>query len=163
MRKVKTDVDEIVLEAMSAVSVLARQKQIGMQFRECPGAHSEVDPALFQQLLMILLDNAIRYSPSGSNVEVEVKRLASEIEIDVKDEGSGIPAEAREKIFERFYREDQSRSRTVVEGAGLGLSIARWIAGAHGGSVELVDSTANGSLFRVHVPAFAEKNIGIAV
>ncbi len=153
VRKTAADVDEIVLEAVSAVSPLAREKQIRMRVAECGDARAQVNATLLQQLVVILLDNAIKYSAAGSEVTVDLRHSGEEIEIDVRDQGIGIPFEAREKIFERFYRVDPSRSRARADGAGLGLPIAKWIARTHGGSLQLLDSGATGSVFRVRLPA----------
>ena len=96
-----------------------------------------MDPERFEQLVLILLDNALTHSPSRGTVEVTCSTEDGVLVLEVADRGPGIPAAEREKVFERFYRLDPSRSSP---GAGLGLSIARWIVAAHGGAITLHDN-----------------------
>ncbi|MDE3197023.1 MAG: sensor histidine kinase, partial [Acidobacteriota bacterium] len=109
------------------------------------------DPDLLQQLVLILLDNAVKYSPAGTSVRVRLEEGEARYRLTIADSGPGIPKEARSRIFDRFYRVDASRSR-ASGGAGLGLPIARWIAALHGGSVELERSDDAGSTFTVTLP-----------
>ncbi|HEV7590953.1 MAG TPA: sensor histidine kinase, partial [Longimicrobium sp.] len=108
------------------------------------------------RLLLNLLDNALKYSPPGSTVRLVVEEAPGGCRIAVHDAGPPIPPDAAERIFERFYRVDKARSRAVESttgGAGLGLSIARWVAEAHGGSLRLARSGAGGNLFELFLPA----------
>jgi two-component system phosphate regulon sensor histidine kinase PhoR len=98
-----------------------------------------------------ILDNAIKYSPKSSRIWARAYRKGSEIALEVKDEGIGIPAEHLERIFERFYRVDRARSREAG-GTGLGLSIVRHIALLHKGRVEVESHAGEGSVFRVVIP-----------
>ena len=121
--------------------------------------------ALLRRLAMNLLDNAIKYTPAGGTVRVACERAGSEYSLTVRDSGPGIPAEAQEKIFERFFRLDPARTQNrdalaapesaapATAGAGLGLAIARWIAEAHHGRLVLVQSDASGSTFTAFLPA----------
>jgi heavy metal sensor kinase len=131
--------------------------------------HSEMpihaDETLLRRLTMNLLDNAIKYTPEGGNINVACQRAGSEYSLTVRDSGPGIPAEAQEKIFERFFRLDPARTQNrsalgaaetdapAMTGAGLGLAIARWIAEAHHGRLVLVQSDASGSMFAAFLPA----------
>jgi len=113
------------------------------------------DPDLLGRLLLNLLDNAIKYSPEGGTVAVGMRRANGSCEIAVVDGGPGIPAEARERVFERFYRVDRSRSRaeqSATSGAGLGLAIARRIAEMHAGRLELAESRPGRTEFRLTLP-----------
>jgi signal transduction histidine kinase len=104
-------------------------------------------------MILNLLDNAIKYSGDGGRVNIACLTKTSTCEVHVTDTGSGIPPELRDRIFERFFRADPARSRSGREGgAGLGLSIALWIAQAHQGRLELVCSDATGSHFAVFLP-----------
>jgi two-component system sensor histidine kinase ResE len=109
----------------------------------------DADPARIEQILLILLDNALRHTPEGGRVRVIVGREGDMATIAVADSGEGIPPEDQEVVFDRFYRRDASRSRP---GAGLGLAIARGLAEAHGGSIELSSTVGEGSTFTVRVP-----------
>jgi signal transduction histidine kinase len=108
------------------------------------------DPDAVARVVRILLDNAMRYGPAGRPVEVSVARLADAATIDVADEGPGVPAEERERIFERFHR---GRASTTTGGFGLGLAIGRELAERMGGSLTLVPGDGAGARFRLSVPA----------
>jgi two-component system phosphate regulon sensor histidine kinase PhoR len=109
--------------------------------------------SLFIQALFNLLDNSIKYSGNGSSIQVRAFQEKDQIVIEVKDNGIGIPSEHLERIFERFYRVDRSRSREAG-GTGLGLSIVRHIALLHGGTVEAESHAGEGSVFRLRLPNF---------
>ena len=112
------------------------------------------DEALLGRMLLNLLDNAIKYSPPGSNVTLACHPDGDRYLLSVSDNGPGIPLELQPRIFERFFRADKARSRTESEtgGAGLGLSIARWIAEAHHGQLVLTRSDTSGSTLHRHFP-----------
>jgi signal transduction histidine kinase len=96
---------------------------------------------------MNLLDNAVQYTPVGGHVTVILRDDATAVTLSVADTGPGIPAGDRERVFERFVRLDPARTNTT--GAGLGLSIARWIAEQHDGTLSLEDNDSGGCLFMV--------------
>ncbi len=100
---------------------------------------------------MILVDNAIKYTPQGGFCEIELIRSANEATIEVRDSGIGIADSELNLIFERAYRTDRARSRQTG-GAGLGLAIARWITEMHGGTVTAESQLGVGSIFRVRLP-----------
>ncbi len=99
-----------------------------------------------------LIENAIKYTPRGGHVRARARRAGRTLEIEVSDDGVGIPAVHLPRIFERFYRVDRSRSREMG-GTGLGLAIVKHIVRAHGGSVEVESQEGHGTLFRVSLPA----------
>jgi signal transduction histidine kinase len=105
-------------------------------------------------MILNLLDNAIKYTPEGGKVTVECHREGEDYALRIMDTGSGIPAELRPRIFERFFRADKARSRSESDGggAGLGLAISRWIAEAHQGRLELTRSDSTGSTFTAYLP-----------
>jgi two-component system, OmpR family, sensor kinase len=112
----------------------------------------EADPQRLQQVIRNLLDNAIRYSPRGGIVIVEVANHHGQVELTVRDEGPGIEPPELEHVFERFYRGDPSHS-PAREGSGLGLAICREIAEAHGGRMSATSARGRGSTFRLRLPA----------
>jgi heavy metal sensor kinase len=114
----------------------------------------KADAIAIDRLLMILVDNAVKYTPPGGRCEIALSMSEAEAHIAVKDSGVGIESEDLDSIFERFYRADKTRSREI-SGAGLGLSIARWIANVHGGSITAESVIGTGSVFRVKLPALA--------
>jgi heavy metal sensor kinase len=109
------------------------------------------DSGWLERLLLNLLDNAIKYTPPRGNIRVDVSRDDNHARVDVRDTGVGIPAGAVPHVFERFYRVDLSRSRDV-EGAGLGLSLAKWIVDRHKGRIEVHSEPGEGSTFTIWLP-----------
>ena len=148
--------DETVHDCVRAVRSLAARRRIELQFQH---AGDELplrgDEGLIRRMLLNLLDNAIKYTPQGGRVSVEIGRDGAGYTVRVADTGEGIPADAQPHIFERFYRVDKARGRTgeAGGGAGLGLSIATLIAELHGGRVVLERSNARGSSFVISLPA----------
>ena len=102
-------------------------------------------------LMLNLLDNAVKYTPSGGEVNVGWGTNGNKVELQVQDTGSGISREHLPYLFDRFYRVDKGRSR-VEGGVGLGLAISRWIAQAHGGSIRVASVPGKGSTFTVSLP-----------
>jgi heavy metal sensor kinase len=143
-----------VCDAMSLLEVLAEEKGQRLLFDGDADAQVEADPMVLRQVIINLLDNAIKYSPVGGTISARVVRVGNKVALEVEDSGPGIPVEHREKVFDRFYRVDESRSREAG-GAGLGLAIARWGAHAHGGELELECPPRGGCIFRVMLPAGA--------
>jgi len=109
------------------------------------------DPAALERLLMTLLDNAVKYTPEQGSIRMHSCAENSSLIIEIRDTGIGIPEKDLPNIFERFYRADQARTGRA-SGAGLGLSIAKWIAEAHRGSIQAFSAVGEGSLFRVTFP-----------
>jgi heavy metal sensor kinase len=109
------------------------------------------DESALRRVLEILLDNALKYSAEVGRIRLTLARTGERAIISVEDQGVGIPAEEQEKIFERFYRVDKARSRTLG-GSGLGLSIARWIVQQHGGAIRVKSKVGEGSVFEVAIP-----------
>ena len=103
-------------------------------------------------LVAILVDNAVKYSPVGSKITVSAKQSAKYAQIIVHDQGEGIASQDLSRIFERFYRVDDSRAKSVAEGYGLGLSIAKRIVESHNGHIEVKSKLKKGSQFIVNLP-----------
>jgi signal transduction histidine kinase len=108
-----------------------------------------------KQVVVNLLDNAIKYTPNGGRVILRISREGREAILEVADNGVGIPVDALPHMFKRFFRVDDSRSRDQG-GAGLGLSIVKSICSAHGAAVEVRSAPGEGSLFRVRQPLAGE-------
>ena len=111
----------------------------------------EIDPTRISQVIGILLDNAINHTPEGGTVGISCRLLDNAIDITVSDTGPGISQEELPLVFERFYRTDPSRDR-ATGGAGLGLTIARRLVEAHGGTLEASSEPGVGSTFTVRLP-----------
>ena len=145
--------DEVAEEVVHASRVLASTRGVAIDFRSIQPAPFTGDEDLMRRLIGNLLDNAVRHSPPRTVVRVDLRHAGGGYGIAVADVGSGVPPESQPHIFERFYRADTSRSRNPADaGAGLGLSLARWIARVHGGDVTLVHSSRAGSTFVVSLP-----------
>ena len=142
--------DEMLLETVQAAVVLASQKEVAIEVSELSEGPFQGDEDLLRQMVMNLLDNAVKYTPPRGRVEVSLSSQNGSYAIRVSDTGCGIPEAARSHIFERFYRVEQVRSQAA--GAGLGLAIARWIAEIHSGTLELEQSTPEGSVFKAILP-----------
>jgi len=142
-----------VRKAQERATVLAASKSLSLSVRvpEAP-VHVRADSVAIDRLLLILLDNALKYTPPGGRCEIELQKSEHEAHILVRDSGVGIETNELELVFERFHRSDQARS-PETPGAGLGLSIARWIAGVHGGSIRAASTIGVGSEFLVTLPA----------
>ena len=128
----------------------ARQLQISADLPHEPVFVTANDPAL-RRLLLLLVDNAVKYTPAGGRITVSVGHDPAGATVAVRDTGIGIPDFALPHVFERFYRADDSRNRDAG-GAGLGLSIAKWIAERHHASLEAESVVGEGSTFRVRFP-----------
>jgi signal transduction histidine kinase len=111
----------------------------------------EGDELLLQRLLGILLDNAISYTPEHGEIRAEAALTGNEVHITVRDTGIGMSEDVRQHVFDRFYQADLRERRTQA-GAGLGLSIARWIASAHRASLTVESTPLKGSVFRIAFP-----------
>lgn len=142
-------VDDVVGDCVKAIKVLADAKGVRLDAAGERDCEIRGDERWLRQMLVNLLDNAVRHTPPGGSVEVLVRGNAGAVEIAVQDGGPGIPEVDKERIFERFFQLDPSRHG---EGSGLGLPIARTIAEAHGGTLALARSEAPGSTFVVRLP-----------
>lgn len=131
--------------------ILSRGKGIGIAIQNSGEVYVKGDEMRLRQLLINLIDNAIKYSPEGAAVTLSLRRDRDYAYILVKDTGIGISEEEKYKIFERFYRVDKSRSREEG-GTGLGLAICKWIAEAHGGKIFVNSEVGEGSTFTVMLP-----------
>jgi len=152
LQKTKTSLPAMLEEIRSFIGILAEEKGQKLTVQVDSEALAEVDPVIFRQAVVNLIDNAIKYSPEGSEIRVRVGADGMrQAIVEVKDQGIGISDEHRARIFDRFYRVDKSRSRDLG-GSGLGLSIAKWAVEAHGGTIELDSLPDQGSSFRILVP-----------
>jgi signal transduction histidine kinase len=138
------------------MKLLAEDGGIKLACEATPHVVIEGDRARLKQVLVNLLDNAIKYSSRGGQVTVRVGQADGHAVLDVCDRGIGIPSEAQKHLFERFYRVDKARSRELG-GAGLGLSIVKSICSAHGGTVRVRSKEGEGTQFTVELPTAARK------
>jgi len=153
IEKERIFLDDIAIDAAGAATVVARQKNIEITVDEFEEAPIEGDSSLIRQLVMIVLDNAVKFTDPGGQVHVRVSMIDGAPMFSVADTGIGIKAEELGRVFQRFFRGETARSRT--EGAGLGLSIASWIAREHDASLSLKSEPGQGTTVTVTFPRVA--------
>jgi signal transduction histidine kinase len=143
---------EVVSDCVRAAQVLAVRKDLRLKME---GADRELtlygDEQLLKRMLLNLLDNAVKYTPKGGEISIAIGRQIGDARIVVSDTGIGISEADQQHVFDRFYRVDKARSRELG-GAGLGLSIVRWIVDAHDGKITIESAPGQGSVFTVELP-----------
>jgi two-component system sensor histidine kinase SenX3 len=144
-------VDEVVASAVDAHAIQSDSAGVPVVRGGTRGLHVRGDAQVLSEAVGNLIANAIAYSPRGSNVGVGVKLVDGVVEIAVTDRGIGIAEGDQERVFERFYRADQARSRRTG-GTGLGLSIVKHAVQRHGGEVRLWSRPGRGSTFTIRLP-----------
>lgn len=147
----EASVKKVLDTVTKAYEVQARDKNVILHTVCDDALTARINPTLLEQALSNMVDNAIKFSASGTTVTLEAEKTDQEVRIDVVDQGCGIPKEHLTRVFERFYRVDKGRSRDKG-GTGLGLAIAKHIVHAHQGHIELRSSAGSGSTFTVHLP-----------
>lgn len=150
LRRETLFLDDIVLDASSAMSALAAERGVTFAVERFEEAPVIGDPVLLRQLVLIVLDNAIKFTPTGGSVRLRVGREAGRATMAVEDTGIGIADAEIPRIFDRFYRGESARERSG--GVGLGLSIARWIADAHGATIAVTSTVNRGTTVTVTFP-----------
>lgn len=145
------DLAELAATTADQMNLLAEDKGISVQCNSKPNVLVEGDRARLKQVVVNLLDNAIKYTPGGGSIQLNVTSQNGHAILDVADSGIGIPPEAVPHVFERFFRVDKARSRDEG-GAGLGLSIVKSICTAHGAEVQVESAVGKGSRFRIKLP-----------
>lgn len=151
MTRERFDLTGLVTDTADQMRLLAEDKQIALKCAAAGRVEVEGDRGRVKQVVVNLLDNAIKYTGEGGKVEITVGVASGSAVLEVTDSGVGIPSEAIPHVFERFYRVDKARSRQMG-GAGLGLSIVKSICAAHQGRVSVESSEGKGSRFRVELP-----------
>jgi signal transduction histidine kinase len=149
LRRQRVELDRVLLETMTEARHLARGQQVEIEALE--PTLVEGDPDYLRQLLLILLDNALKYTPPEGAIRVGLRQHDGAAEVTVRDTGVGIAAADLPHVFERFYRADPARARDPG-GTGLGLPIARWIAEQHGGDVGLASELGRGTTATLRLP-----------
>jgi two-component system phosphate regulon sensor histidine kinase PhoR len=140
-------------DALDDAALIAKARRVTLVNRVEPDVVAHADPERLRQVLANLIDNAIKYGREGGNVTIRGRGLdRTRVEITVRDDGPGIPSEAKARIFERFYRLDKARSREQG-GTGLGLAIVKNVVQAHGGDVRVESAAGAGTEFFITLPA----------
>jgi two-component system, OmpR family, phosphate regulon sensor histidine kinase PhoR len=151
---------ELVAEAVGDAALLAEGKGVTLKNAVLPGMVAWGDAHRLRQVLANLIDNAVKYGRAEGTVTIDAVAVAGrKVEVCVRDDGPGIPPEARERVFERFYRVDKARSREQG-GTGLGLAIVKNVVQAHGGEVRVASEVGRGAAFFFTLPTVAFLPVG---
>jgi len=153
--------DIMTEQVIRGLKPLAEEKDIKLEMTEMPAIPVYADKERMMQLLVILIDNAIKYTPSGGRVVVLINKITGQIpyiHVVVQDTGIGISTDNQNLIFERFYRVDKTRAR-AEGGTGLGLSIVKWIVEAHHGTIKVESTLGAGSSFIIILPIFLDRGL----
>jgi len=142
---------ELVQEAATLLESLAEEKQQTVVVEGNPNLDVWADRLILRQAVINLLDNAVKYSPVRGSIHVDVSVDNHTVQIAFQDSGPGIPVEHRDKVFQRFYRVDEARTR-AEGGTGLGLSIVKWAVSVNGGSIEFDSEPGQGCTFTMRLP-----------
>jgi signal transduction histidine kinase len=149
LKRDPVDLCQLANEVLELYQYVAEEKKITVKAQLPSPCQASVDRTRMRQVFANLLDNALKYTPENGQVTVEVKCQPGEALVIFRDTGMGIPAEEREKIWQRLYRGDKSRSQ---RGLGLGLSLVKAVVEAHGGTATVLSEVGNGSEFVVRLP-----------
>jgi len=156
-----TNVTEVLHEACHQGSALAEARQVA--FREQISSENmwiQGDASSLRRLFLILIDNAVKYTPANGQVEVSLQRNDGFAVAEVRDTGIGIAESDLPNVFERFYRADKARTRELG-GVGLGLSIGRWITEVHSGTIKVHSAPGRGSIFQIRLPIASSADAGL--
>jgi two-component system phosphate regulon sensor histidine kinase PhoR len=139
-------------QAVATLETSASAKQVSIEVAIADGTTARGDAKAVDQVLVNLLDNAVKYSAAGGHVWVDARRAGDRVRVEVRDDGQGIAPHHRARIFERFYRVDPGRSRDMG-GTGLGLSIVKHLVESQGGEIGVDANQPTGSVFWFELPA----------
>lgn len=145
------DLDQLARDVAASLGILAEERNQKVIVDSSIQVTVRADRLVLREAVTNVLDNAIKYGPDGSTVTMRVDRVGDEGLLAITDEGPGVPAEHRDRIFNRFFRIDEARSRERG-GAGLGLAIAKWAVEIHGGRITVHGARDGGSEFRISLP-----------
>jgi signal transduction histidine kinase len=145
------ELGQLTRDAVASLAILAEERHQVLKLEIADGVYVSADRLVLREAITNVLDNAIKYSPLASTIDVRVRADGNRALLTVADQGPGIALEHRERIFDRFFRLDEGRSRDEG-GTGLGLAIAKWAVEANGGHITVEDGTDGGSVFRIALP-----------
>lgn len=151
LKREPVDLGQLAHDAAASLGILAEERNQKINVQAAESVVAPVDRLVLREAVTNVLDNAIKYSPPGSAITLRVERAADQAILAIADQGPGIPVEHRDRIFHRFFRVDEARSRDRG-GAGLGLAIAKWAVDIHGGHISVHDRPEGGSEFRIAIP-----------
>jgi heavy metal sensor kinase len=150
-----TDLGQLTRDVGSSLGILAEERNQRLAIEAVDGVLVNADRLVLREAITNVVDNAIKYSPQASTINLRVQADTGQAVLTVADEGPGIDLEHRERIFDRFFRLDEARSRDSG-GTGLGLAIARWAVEVNGGRISVESGATGGSVFRIVLPMVAQ-------
>ena len=151
VERTRFDFTEMTRTTVDQMRLLAEEKNLELRFESTKPVEFEGDPLRLKQIVVNLVDNAIKYTPPGGSVSVSTFPQDGRVVLEVADTGIGVPKDATSQIFDRFFRVDKARSRQLG-GTGLGLAIVKSICTAYNGSVTVRSAEGRGAIFRVELP-----------
>ena len=151
MKKGKADLSRHIMDVCDDVVILSESKNVHVEYNIEPNIEIEYDSGRVHQAFLNVIDNAIKYTPEGGKIFINLKKNDSNAVIEVTDTGEGIPDSELPHIFDRFYRVKKKRS-DEIQGTGLGLSIVKWIIEAHNGSIDVTSKRNQGTTFTMKLP-----------
>ncbi|MCU1385304.1 MAG: hypothetical protein JWL71_4001 [Acidobacteria bacterium] len=145
------DLGQLARDVAASLGVLAEERGQRISIEGAEGLSVRADRLVLREAITNVIDNAIKYSPMGASIAVSILADGNQAVVEVTDQGPGVAAEHRERIFDRFFRVDTARSRDAG-GTGLGLAIAKWAVEINGGSIRVDAGATSGSVFRISLP-----------
>jgi signal transduction histidine kinase len=145
------DLGQLARDVAASLGVLAEERGQRISIEGAEGLSVRADRLVLREAITNVIDNAIKYSPTGASIAVSILTDGNQAVVEVTDQGPGVAAEHRERIFDRFFRVDTARSRDAG-GTGLGLAIAKWAVEINGGSIRVDAGATSGSVFRISLP-----------
>ena len=151
----QVDMTSLCQKVAAQMTLLTAEKKLQLKQEIQDNLLLQGDEMALSRLLIILLDNAMKYSPQQTTITLRAAKVKTHLVLEVRDEGCGISDEDKQKIFDRFFRVDKARSRSQG-GLGLGLSLALAIVRQHGGSIKVLDNMPQGTVMYVKLPLEAK-------
>jgi heavy metal sensor kinase len=145
------DLGQLTREVAASLALLAEERRQQISIQAAESVPVNADRLVLREAITNVIDNAIKYSPAAASIVVSIRTVDDHAVVDVTDQGPGIAAEHRERIFDRFFRVDTARSRDAG-GTGLGLAIAKWAVEINGGQISVAPGSTGGSVFRISLP-----------
>jgi signal transduction histidine kinase len=142
---------QLVREVVASLAILAEERRLRFDIDAPDEVSIKADRLVLREAFTNVVDNAIKYGPQGSTVDIRLRVDTQQAVLTIADQGPGIAAEHRERIFDRFFRADEGRSRDLG-GTGLGLAIAKWAVEVNGGRISVESGVESGSVFRIVLP-----------
>ena len=151
IQKENINIDEYIKEIVNPYNEIAELEEKEITYNLNYGMDINIDTSKFYQLIVILLDNALKYTETGDKIEIASSLKDNKYVLEIKDTGIGISDEGLTRVFERFYREDEARNRETG-GSGLGLSLASYLVSTHGGTIKASHNNPKGTIFTIRIP-----------